>query len=343
MLDTFRFAFEAVAPLVLMIFLGAFFRRIGFFSEEFLSKGYSFCFRIALPFLLFCNVYTIEALSDIDFRTTAYAMVAVFVCFLIGVAVSLLFVKDKRRRGPVTQCFFRSNCAILGVSLTEALGGAPALRCVAVVAAFTIPLFNVLAVVALTAFHAEGREGKRGLAAVNWRVIGKKIVTNPLIIGVALGLLCLAIRGLLPLNADGEKVFLLSRDLKVVYKVVEDIGKIASSFMMLLLGGQFTFSAVKSMKKEIILGVVGRVLLAPVLAFGVGYLLTRVGVLDLGPAEYASFFAVFSSPVAVSSAIMAREMGNDEILAGQLVVWTSVASVFTIFLSAMLLRTLGML
>ena len=343
MFDTFLFAFEAVAPLVLLIFLGAFFRRIGFFSEEFLAKGYSFCFRVALPLLLFCNVYSIEALSDIDFRTTAYAMVAVFVCFLVGVAVSLLFVKDERRRGVVTQCFFRSNCAILGVSLTEALGGEPALRCVAVVAAFTIPLFNVLAVISLTAFHSEGREGRRGLAAVNWGRIGKKVVTNPLIIGVALGLLCLAVRSLLPLNDAGEKVFLLSRDLKVLYDVVENISKIASPFMMLLLGGQFTFSAVKSMKKEILLGVTGRVLLAPALAFGGGYLLTRLGVLDLGPAEYASFFAVFSSPVAVSSAIMAREMGNDEILAGQYVVWTSIASVFTIFLTAMLFRSVGLL
>lgn len=343
MFDTFRYAFEAVMPLVLLIFLGAFFRRIGFFTEEFLSKGYSFSFRIALPCLLFCNVYTIEALDSIDFRTVLFAVAVVLFCFLLGSLVSLLLIRDRKRRGVVTQCFFRSNCAVLGVSLTEALGGVPAIQCAAVVTAFTIPLFNVLGVIALTVFAEDRTEGKRGLRSISWGKIAYKIVTNPLIIGVSLGLVALLVRGFIPLNADGERVFLLSRDLKVLYAVAESIGKIASPFMMLLLGGQFTFSAVKTMKLEITLGVIGRVLISPAIAFGVGYLLTRSGVLALGPAEYAAYFAVFSSPVAVSSAIMAREMGNDGILAGQLVVWTSIASVFTIFFTAMLFRSVGLL
>lgn len=341
--STFLYAFEAVVPLVLTIFLGYFFRRIGVFTEEFLSKAYAFCFRIALPCLLFCNVYSIGSFGDIDFRTVLYALCAIFVLFLLGVGAALLFVKDKKQRGVLVQCFFRSNCAILGVSLTEALGGSDALQCVSVLTAFSIPLFNVLAVVSLTAFTGEGKDGRRGLRAIDWGRIGKRIVTNPLIIGVCLGLVCLAVRHFLPLNADGEKVFLLSRELKVFYVAVQNVSKIASPFMLLILGGQFTFSAVREMKVQIVLGVVGRILLAPCLAIGVGYLLARGGLITLGAPEYASFIAVFGSPVAVSSAIMAREMGNDEALAGQYVVWTSVGSVLTLFLFAMTFRTLGLL
>lgn len=343
LLSTFFYAFEAVVPLVLLIFLGVFFRKIGFFSEEFLSKGYSFSFRVALPCMLFCNVYTIENLGKIDFRTVLYAMLIVLLCFLLGCVASVLFIKDPRRRGVVTQCFFRSNCAVVGISLTEALGGTAALQCAAVVTAFTIPLFNIFAVIALTIFASDPIDGKRGLRSVNFGRIGKKILTNPLIIGVGLGLLALVIRHFLPLNPEGEKIFLLSRELSVIYKVVENLGKIASPFMMLLLGGQFSFSAVKSLKKEIAIGVAGRVLLSPILAFGLGYLLTKTGVIALGVPEYAAFMAVFATPVAVSSAIMAREMGNDDILAGQLVVWTSIASVFTIFFFAMAFRTVGLL
>lgn len=342
MFSTFLFALEAVAPLVLLIFLGFFFKKIGLFSEEFVAKGYSFCFRIALPCMLFCNVYSIESLGEINLPNVVYTLLAVFVCFLVGVAVSVLCIKDKRQRGVVTQCFFRSNCAVLGVSLTEALGGTPALQCVAILTAFTIPLFNVLAVVSLTVF-ADSKEGKHGLRAINWGRIGKKIVTNPLIIGVCLGLLCLAVRYFIPVNDAGEKVFLLSRELSILYTVVENISRIASPMMLLLLGAQFTFSAVRTMKKQIVIGVIGRVLFAPVLAFGCAFLLDRLGVITMGAPEYAAFFAVFASPVAVSSAIMAREMGNDDTLAGQLVVWTSIASVFTIFLFAMVFRSFGMI
>ena len=113
--------------------------------------------------------------------------------------------------------------------------------------------------------------------------------------------------------------------------------------MLMMLGGQFTFSAVKGMKRQIILGTVARIVLAPVLALGVGYALSRSGVLSLGAPEYASFIALFASPVAVSSAIMAREMKNDDTLAGQLVVWTSVGSVLTLFLFAFVFRSIGLL
>lgn len=343
MFSTFIFAFEAVVPLVLIIFLGYWFRRIGMFSDEFLAKGYSFSFRVALPCMLFCNVYSIDSLSEIDIRTVIYSLLVVILLFAIGTAVVILTIPDKRQRGVIVQCFFRSNCAILGISLTESLGGTAALQCAAVVTAFTIPLYNVLAVVSLSIFCGEKKEGKKGLLAINWKQIGKKIVTNPLIIGVCLGLFCLAVRTLIPTDENGEKIFMISKQLNVLYTVVQNLSRIASPFMLLILGGQFTFSAVKTLKKQIIIGTAARILLAPILAIGAGYLLSRLGILSLGTAEYATFIAVFATPIAVSSAIMAREMNNDEILAGQLVVWTSVGSVFTIFLFAMFFRMVGLL
>lgn len=343
MLSTLVFAFEAVFPLVFLIFLGYWLRLRGIFSEEFLSKGYSFSFRVALPCLLFCNVYSIESLSRIDFRTILYAALVVLLLFLIGLALSVAMIADRRQRGVVTQCFFRSNCAILGISLTESLGGAFALQCAAVVTAFTIPLFNILAVVSLSVFCDDRKDRGHSGCSIDYCGIVKKIVTNPLIISVALGLVCLFVRSFIPLNAEGEKAFLLSRELKFLYSVVENISRIASPLMLLILGGQFTFEASKSMKKQILLGTVGRIVAAPAIAIGLGFFLSRFGVLSLGAPEYATFIAVFATPVAVSSAIMAREMGNDEILAGQLVVYTSIGSVFTIFFLATLCRSFGLI
>ncbi len=358
MLSTFLYAFEAVMPLVLIIFLGYWLRRVGFFSDNFLAVGYKFSFRVALPCLLFYNVYSIQSFGEINFSTVLYAVLAVILLFLIGTAVALLWIPEKKQRGVVVQSFFRSNSAIVGVSLTEALGGASALQCVALVTAFTIPLFNILAVIALSAFCAEGENEKEredgvppkhgrnfftAVNSINWKRIGMNILKNPLIIAIALGILCVVIRTWIPVNEMGEKVFLLSKQGKVLFSVVENLAKIASPFMLMVLGGQFTFSAVSGMKKQIVIGTAARILLAPILGIGAAWLLARAGVLTLGVAEYASFIALFASPVAVSSAIMAKEMGNDDILAGQLVVWTSIGSVFTIFLFAFVFRSIGLL
>ena len=329
--------------MVLMIFLGYLLRRVGFFTDHFLSVGYKFSFRLALPAMLFCTVYSIQGFGAIDMGTVLYAVIAVCALFVLGTVAALFLVPDRRQRGVVVQCFFRSNSAIVGVALTQALGGISAVQCVAVITAFTIPLYNVLAVVALSVFNEEPEEGKRGLRAIDWKKIGINILKNPLIISIVLGLLCVGTRQLIPTNALGEPVFMLSKQGKILFSVVESLSKIASPFMLMMLGGQFTFSAVKGMKRQIFLGTLGRILLAPVLAIGVGYLLTRVGVLSLGTAEYASYIALFASPVAVSSAIMAREMQNDDTLAGQLVVWTSIGSVFTLFLLAFTFRMIGLL
>ena len=47
--------------------------------------------------------------------------------------------------------------------------------------------------------------------------------------------------------------------------------------------------------------------------------------------------------VAVSSYIMAQQAGADGQLAGQLVVFSSVLSIFTLFVTILILRTIGLL
>ena len=55
----------------------------------------------------------------------------------------------------------------------------------------------------------------------------------------------------------------------------------------------------------------------------------------------AAFVAVFATPVAVSSVPMTQEMDGDVILAGQLVVWTTLASAFSVFFVSFLLKAAG--
>jgi predicted permease len=52
---------------------------------------------------------------------------------------------------------------------------------------------------------------------------------------------------------------------------------------------------------------------------------------------------VFGTPCAVSSFTMASQMGGDEQLAAQLVVWTCVGSILTIFVQVCILMAAGLL
>ena len=67
------------------------------------------------------------------------------------------------------------------------------------------------------------------------------------------------------------------------------------------------------------------------------------GPLGLTTLEMPTLLAMSSTPVAVSSAVMAQEMGCDDQLASQLVVWTSVLSMVSVFCFIYASRALGLL
>ncbi len=339
MKDVFMFSLNAVMPILLLMLLGYFLRCVGFFNDSFLKMANRLVFRVGLPVLLFQNVYSIGGLGDINWGTVAYAVLVVVLLFLLGGLIAYLAVSDKRRRGVLWQCSFRSNLAVIGLPLAGSLGGLAGVAAVSVTNAFTIPLFNVLAVLALSAYVTEGEVSR----AARLRGIGKKVLTNPLIIGVALGFVALGIRALLPVAADGLPTFSLQRDLPFAYTAIQYLAQLATPLALLVLGGQFRFDVVGGMKKEIILGTSMRVVFAPLVGVGLAVILTKQGVLSFNAGDFAALTALFGSPVAVSSAVMAGEMGNDEQLAGQYVVWTSIFSMLTIFLTVALLRGIGIL
>ena len=332
----FTTALGAVLPIVLMILLGYVLRCVGFFSDEFLAVGSRLVFRVCLPVMLFLSVYSVGGLEEIRWDICLYCVAAVMVIFLLGVVTALAVTKEPGRRGVLLQCTFRSNYAIVGMPLAAALGGEGATAVAAVLAAVVVVQFNTLAVVALSVFRKEGGQG------ISAKKIAGDIVKNPLIIGVAVGLAALLVRQW-QLSRFGAVVFSLERDVPILFKTLGDIRAVTSPFALLVLGGQFRFSAVGGLWKEIVTGTLWRTVLAPVIGLGGAVLLSRWGILNCDAGCYAPMIAVFGSPVAMSSAIMAREMKNDEQLAVQLLVWTSLASTLTIFLIACVMMGTGLL
>lgn len=338
-MDTLLFALNAILPIILQILLGYLLKKKNFLDEDWFKKGNKLIFRVCLPCMLFTNVYSIQSFTSINWSVVVYSEIAIIAAFLIGILAVKLTVPDNRQKGVVLQCVFRSNFAIIGLTLAESLGGAEGKGIAAVLSAFSIPTFNILAVIALTMFlgSESGRKANIGDVLL-------KIAKNPLIIGVVCGLIVLGIRSFIPVNADGSLVFSLSGSLKFFYDAVSGLAKISSPLALVILGGLFDFSAVKGMLKEIIIGTAARVAVVPLVVIGLAVLLSKyTGLISFDATVYPAMIALFGSPVAVSSAIMAQEMDNDGTLAGQLVVWTSIMSIFTIFLFVLVLRMLGLL
>ena len=330
-------AINAVVPVVLIVLLGYCLKERGFLSKEFVKVGSKVSFRVAMPIMLFVNVYNIESFDVIQWEVVIYSMVAILVIFLLGMITVIFTTDDPKRKGAVLQATFRSNNAIVGLSLASVLGGTEAVAVASVVSAFTLPVMNIMAVIALTIYVNDD-----GTKKIDIMGILKKIAKNPLIIAIVLGMICLLIRSL-QIKHLGEVVFALNKQGKFLYNALSNIKSMASPYALLILGGQFDFSSSKGMLKEIVVGTAWRVVIAPLIVIGGAAVLSILGVMNCGVNEFPALIGVFGTPAAVSSAIMAGEMGNDEQLATQLVVWSSVASIFTMFLTVCILMAAGFL
>lgn len=329
-MSDFMFSLNAVLPIILVVALGYILKKFNFFTKDFLKNANKLVFKVLLPVMLFVNIYNVQGFQNLRLDICLYGALGIVALFLIGLIIVKIFVKEDKQKGVILQCVFRSNYAIIGIPLASMLFGEGALATASIVSAVSIPVFNILAVISLTIFIKD--ETLNVKSQIKKIIIN--IIKNPLILGVVAGLVALGIREIFILN---DISFRLNNELNFVYTALTWLKNAATPLALLVLGGQFEFSAVKRLWKQIVVGTFMRIVFAPALLLTIAVIFFK----DFDGACFASLIALFGSPVAVSSAIMATEMKNDEELAGQLVVWTTLLSSITLFITVFIFKSIG--
>ena len=326
-MDKLLFTCNSILPIILPILLGYFLKRINFFKDGFLEGANKLVFKILIPLLLFSNIYLAD-ISKINWLFVGFAAIAILILFFIGMFI-VTFIKDRKQKGVILLATFRSNYAIIGIPLATMLGGAQAAMEASIVAAITVPIFNILAVIALTIYdHDENTK-------VSVKDILKKIVQNPLIIGVFFGLVGCAINMIVTACGGNLKEF-LNDYVTFIPKTISSIAGITTPLALLVLGAKFEFRAVNRLWKQLSVSVILRLFITPAIFLTIAYFL------GFNTSTYfAILIALFATPIAVSSAPMAAQMGQDEELAGQIVVWTSTVSAISLFIIIFICAQLG--
>ena len=300
-MESLKLSFESVTPIFLLMALGYVLRCLKVADKQTFNAINKLVFKVFLPVLLFKNVYETDIGKVLDFKFIAFIIIGVICVFVAGYFAVLLLTKENSRRGVMLQGFFRSNFAILGLPLIKYICGEESGGLAALTVAIIVPVFNVLAVIALESF----RNGK-----IKFKPLLKGIITNPLIIGCVIGLLFVA---------TGVKLPLILED------AVGNVSKIASPLAMIVLGASFTFSSLKGYVRDVSITVAVRLVILPLIMLTIAVLMGFKG------EALACLMVAFGSPVAVSSFAMAQQMGGDEKLAAQIVVISSAFCLVTLF------------
>ena len=326
-MESFIFALNSVAPIIIMVAVGYILKKTGILPVKIAGAANKLVFRLFLPCMLFLNVYNIESFGGVRLGYVVYALIALVGVFLVSIPLVMLITKNYRLRRSLLQSTFRSNNALIGIPLAQSLFGELGVIAASLLSAAIIPMFNILAVISLSLF-------RQGSEKPSVKKILIDIVKNPLVDAIFLGIFMLVVRAFL---VRMDISFRLS-DVSVLFSVLQSFSNAATPLALVALGAQFEFSAVSSLKKEIIFGTAMRIAIVPVCVIGIAYIFFRD---SFDGAHFATLVAAFATPVAVSSVPMAQEMDSDVTLAGQLVVWTTLLSSVTIFIFAFALKALG--
>ena len=310
-------SFNVIAPVFFLMVLGYLLVNYTSLADRKLTKqANAIVFKIFLPCMLFYNVYQSDIGAEIHSRIKLciWAAGGLLILFVMLCLIVPKVVKQENQQGVVIQGIFRSNYVIFGVAVVQNMYGVKSTTTAAILSAILVPMYNFLAVVALSIF-GEKRE-------TDWKKIILDIVKNPLIISSVLGIIFSLLGIRLPTAVD---------------TTVQDLAKLSTPIAFMILGGDLDFSKVRGNLKVASVVLTIKLVILPLI------MIPMIVMMGYRDADLLSGLLAYQTPVAVSSYIMAQQAGADGQLAGQLVVFSSVLSIFTLFVTILILRTIGLL
>lgn len=310
-METLLFSLMVVLPLLFFMLVGLVAKKYMPIADKTIVDLTALTFRILIPCNLFLSIYRADAFAANIWQIVLYAIVSSLIVFFVFWLFYHKTEADKSKKSALILNIFYTNLSLFGVVLSDLILGEQATGLLGLLLAFIIPLHNILAVFIVSYYSGEKANVKQVII---------NIIKNPFIIAVAIAFVVKGLKFTVP---------------TVVLTVVEGFAASASPIALLALGARFKLSELGSNKTQIISGTITRLLLVPVLG-----ILPAVALGFRGESVVA-LLAIFASPVAISSVALASEMKADGTLATQLLIFTTIFCIFTLFLWIFMLRAAG--
>ena len=313
-MENLMFSLNATVPIFLMILLGFLLRTVGWVDRSFAAKLNSFVFKVSLPALLFHDLANVDIAAGWHTGFFFFCLLATVVSILIARLLSLT-LKDRSTQGEFIQATYRSSSAILGIAFIQNIYGTSGMGPLMILA--SVPLYNIIAVTVLTVFRpgSDGHLNRETLLRT-----ARGILTNPIILGIAVGILWSAFMPPVP---------------SILNKFINSIGSTASTLGLIAMGASFDLEAGRRRLRPALLAsfmkLIGFCCLFLPLAIHLGF-----------RDEYlVAILVMLGSSTTVTSFVMARNMGHEGALSANVITITTMCCSFTLTFWLYLLRSLG--
>lgn len=233
----------------------------------------------------------------------------------MSAGISFLW-KDRSIQGEFIQASYRSSAAILGIAFIQNIYGTAGMAPLMIIG--SVPLYNVMAVLVLSLF----KPGQRGLDRDVMKTTLWGIVTNPIILGIAAGLLWSSLRLPMP---------------QIMGKMISSVGGVTTPMGLMAMGAVFdlrrAFAKVKPAVTAAFIKLIG---------FCAVFLPAAVR-LGFREEELVAILVMLGSATTVTCFVMAKNMGHEGVLSSSVVMLTTLFSAFTLTGWLYLLRSMGLI
>lgn len=320
-MENLLFSLNATAPVFALMVLGYLFRKLGLIDERAASWMNKFVFKAALPVLVFKDLAAQDFAAAWNGRFVLFCFVVTAVSIAVITLISKAVVKDKPKRGEFIQASYRSSAALLGIAFIHNIYGDSASGMGPLMILGSVPLYNIFAVTILM-LTAEDKESssKNKKALIKSTLYG--IVTNPIIIGIAVGLIWSLLKIPQP---------------KIFKTIVSDVAALATPLGLMSMGATFEFKkALKDLKPALIAAFIKLFVLAAI------FLPVAVA-LGFAGEQIVAILVMLGSATTVSCYIMAKSMGHEGTLSSSVIMLTTFGCSFSLTLWLFVLRSLGVI
>lgn len=319
------FAFNALAPLLVLAMIGYVLKQRGFFSDGFTMFLNKYIFYVALPVLIFKTLATIQGGEVIAWDVVLFSVITLITIMVLGFLITPFLGLKQPEKPVLVQSFFRGNFTLIGIPLALRLGGEEALSMIIILNAALIPLTNIVSIYTFRFYQNEADDH------LSFLDLMRETMRNPIMLAMALGGIAFVLQRFWSPFITSEHV---------VLETLEMIAATATPMALIAIGGSFEFTRIKSFMRPLFIGVSARLVILPMSVFGLALLLQPWIRFD---GSWPSMIAIFASPVAVSTVAVTQGLGGDERLASQLVIWTSALAMISLFVYISVFRALGLL
>ena len=315
-MENLIFRLNAPIPIFLLMVFGYILQQIHFLDASFVKTLNSFNFKVTLPFLLFRDIASSDFSEVWDTRYVLFCFFATLFCIALTWIITACLSHRKDLVGEFVQASYRSSAAVLGIAFIQNIYGDAKMAPLMIIG--TVPLYNVAAVIILSLTA----EGNGGLSPAALKKSLKGIITNPIILGIAAGM----IFSLLPISMP-----------VIAEKTVNNIAVLATPLALIGLGAGFEGKKALAEIKPTLICSAMKLLLWPII------FLPIAAYMGFTSEKLVGILVMLGSPTTVSCYIMSKNMGHEGVLTSSVVVTTTFFSSVTLTLFLYLIKSFGLI